>query len=199
VGDSLARGTGDESGRGFAGDVHDFLRRQRPTDIANLAVNGAESDDVAQLTESANVRSLAASADWIILSAGGNDLSHAVPRGSPAQAIEEVGRARQRFLGNLRAILTSLRAANPSSPIYLVGLYDPFGGPEAMARAGASVILSWNTAAQETALSFPRVFVVPTYDLFFERPDRLATDRFHPNRRGYEAIAQRIEQVLESP
>ena len=43
----------------------------------------------------------------------------------------------------------------PDTPIY-DGLYDPF--TEGPGRAGA-VILSWNTAVAETALSFPNVFV----------------------------------------
>lgn len=197
LGDSLARGTGDESGRGFAGDVHDALARKGPVDLVNLAVNGAESQDVLRLVESANVRSLAASAAWILLSAGGNDLSHAVPRaGSPVEALGEVGDARRRFLSNLREILTALRGANPTSPILVIGLYDPFADAQAGARTGAAVILSWRSAAEETALAYPNVTVVPTFDLFFQRPDRLAPDHFHPNRKGYAEIAQRIEQLL---
>ena len=55
---------------------------------------------------SANVRSLAASADVILLSIGGNDLSHAVPRGpDPAagvRAVEDVAAARAGYAQNLR-------------------------------------------------------------------------------------------------
>src|SRR5262245_8131430 len=43
LGDSLARGTGDESGKGFAADVLEAIRKKGPSDAANLAVNGAES------------------------------------------------------------------------------------------------------------------------------------------------------------
>ena len=49
---------------------------------------------------------------------------------------------------------------------------------------------------QETALAYPDVLVVPTFDLFEYRQDRLALDHFHPNRAGYSAIAARILQVL---
>lgn len=198
LGDSLARGTGDEKGRGFAGDVEDSLRRCGQVELVNLGVNGAESGQVRESVESPNVRTLAASADWILVSAGGNDLSHAVPRAaSPSpQALEQIGQARRQFLSNLRAMLSTLREANPSAPIYLIGLYDPFDGGDAAARAGASVILSWNAAEQETALAFPAVVVVPTFDLFAGQPQRLAGDHFHPNQKGYEAIAQRIVQVL---
>jgi lysophospholipase L1-like esterase len=198
LGDSLAKGTGDESGRGFASDVLEALRRRGPTDIANLAVNGAESADVRELISSTNVKALAANADWILVSAGGNDLSHAVPRGfgSPVAALEDVGRARDRLITNVREILTQLREANPEAPIYLIGLYDPFSESGPAARAGASMIASWNAAVAETVFSFRNVFVVPTFDLFYGRGDRLAADRFHPNRVGYELIAQRIEQLL---
>lgn len=198
LGDSLAKGTGDESGGGFAQDVADSLRRRGPIEFANLAVNGAESQDLRELVGSANVRSLAASADWIVLSAGGNDLSHSAPRAAaaPVEALEDVGRARARLIANLREILGLLRQANLEAPILIIGLYDPFGQAGPGTRAGASVILSWNAAVQETALSFPGVLVVPTFDLFYGRADRLAADRFHPNRAGYEAIARRIEQLL---
>ena len=198
LGDSLARGTGDESGRGFAVDVLDFLRKSGKTDIANLAVNGAESSDVRQVVEDANVRTLAASATIILVSAGGNDLSHAIPRtGAPTPAaVEAIRQARSRYTANLREILTRLREVNPTAPIRVLGIYNPFEGDSVAARAGASVILGWNAGIQETALAFSDAAVVPTFDLFAGRPDRLALDRFHPNRQGYAAIAVRIEQLL---
>ncbi|HTD52499.1 MAG TPA: GDSL-type esterase/lipase family protein [Thermoanaerobaculia bacterium] len=198
IGDSLARGTGDEQGRGFATDVSDLLSRRGPVDLVNLGVNGAESADVRTSVESASFRAIAATADWILLSAGGNDLSHAVPAAAsaPVEAVEQVGQARRRYLANLRAILSAMREANSSAPICLVGLYNPFGEDSSTSKLSASVILSWNAAAQETALAFPGVSVVPTFDIFFRRPERLAGDRFHPNRKGYELIAQRIFQDL---
>jgi lysophospholipase L1-like esterase len=112
--------------------------------------------------------------------------------------LEEVGAARGRYTANLRQILSRLREVNPRAPVYVVGLYDPFGEEGPQARLGASVILSWNTLIGETALSFPKVFVVPTFDLFQGRPDRLAVDRFHPNGRGHQAIADRILQSIPS-
>ncbi len=202
LGDSLARGTGDESGRGFGSDVLDTMKKRAPGEIANLSVNGAESAELRDLVASANVRSLAASADLILISIGGNDLSHAVPRGpdAAAGAIEDVSTARRRYAENLRAILTDLRRASPSVPIFLLGLYDPFGDAGPAGRLGASVILGWNTVIEETALSFPAILLVPTFDLFEGRPDRLAADRFHPNRKGYAAIALRMSQLLpEAP
>jgi len=197
LGDSLSHGTGDPTGNGYAADVSAALRRRGPVETVNLAVAGAESSDLRTLVESANVRSLAASADVILLSIGGNDLSHAVTgAAAPTQALDALSAARSRLAGNLRAILATLRAANPSAPIRVLGLYQPFTATGRDARIGESLVLSWSTLISETALGYSNVTAVSVFDLFAGRPDRLATDRFHPNRDGYRAIAERVLQTL---
>ncbi|MEO8347343.1 MAG: GDSL-type esterase/lipase family protein, partial [Acidobacteriota bacterium] len=178
-------------------DVVDHLRRASSVESVNLAVAGVESSDVLALVESANVESLAASADLILLSVGGNDLSHSLGRaGAPAEALTAVVAARAQFARNLRKILERLREANPSAPIRLVGLYQPFTSGGREARIGASMVMSWNSLIAETALGFPNVSAIPVFDLFEGRADRLAADQFHPNRAGYRAIADRVIQSL---
>jgi lysophospholipase L1-like esterase len=199
IGDSLARGTGDEAGKGYAADVLEAIRRAGAADAANLAVNGAESEDVLAVVKTPNAARLIAGADWILLSVGGNDLSHALPRlasSASTPPLEVIAAAKSRYGSNLREILTRIREANAAAPVYVLGLYDPFGGEGIQARLGASMILSWNTLLEETALSFSGVTVVPTFDLFYGRPDRLAVDRFHPNGKGHQAIADRINQSI---
>jgi lysophospholipase L1-like esterase len=198
LGDSLSHGTGDPTGRGYAADVAAFLRRRGPVDSVKLAVPGAESSDLRRLVESANVRSLAASADLIFFSVGGNDLSHSLAAaGAPAEALSSVASARARFAANLRAILADLRTANASAPIRVLGLYQPFGGGEGReARISASLVLGWDSLIGETALGYANVSAIPVFDLFQGRPDRLSSDRFHPNRDGYRAIADRVIQTL---
>ena len=199
LGDSLAKGTGDESGKGFAVDVLEAVEKRGPASITNLGINGMESPEVRALVETSNVRGLSAGSDLILLSVGGNDLSHAVTRGSGsvADVADAVAAARGHYLENLRAILGALREANPKAPIAVLGLYDPFGSAESgPGRLGGSVILQWNTLIAETALAFPGVFVVPISDLFQGRPERLGADRYHPNRKGYEEIARRLLQVV---
>jgi lysophospholipase L1-like esterase len=197
LGDSVARGTGDEDGRGFAGRLLPLLRRGGPVEVANLAVDGATSEDVRRLAESANVAALARSADLIVLSMGGNDLSRSLPRssGAPVQVVEEVAKSRDRFAANLRFVLGRLREANATAPIAIVGLYNPFSG-EKRAQIGSSVIARWNALVQETALSVPGVVLVPTFDLFQSGTENLAVDQFHPNGKGYTLIAERIYQGL---
>jgi lysophospholipase L1-like esterase len=197
LGDSLSHGTGDPTGRGYAADVATSLGRRGPVQTVNLAVAGAESSDLRRLVESSNVSSLAASADVILLSIGGNDLSHSVAGvDAPTEALSGIAAARLRVAENLRAILASLRAANPSAPIRVLGLYQPFTGAGRDARIGESIVLSWSNLVAEISLGYGNVTVVSVFDLFAGRPDRLATDRFHPNRDGYRAIADRVLQTL---
>ena len=198
VGDSLAKGTGDDTGKGFAVNVLEALRKKGPAEITNLAVNGMESSEVRALVETPNVRALAARADLILVSAGANDLSHGAFRGgaAPTELVDAVADSRRRYAENLRAILTALREANPRARICVLGFYDPFGDDRAGGRLGASVVLEWNALIAETALSFPNVAVVPTFDLFQGRPDRLSADHYHPNAAAYEEIAKRMLQVI---
>ena len=198
IGDSLARGAGDETGRGFALDVLQSWRKRGPAVVTNLGVGGSESPEVRELAESPTVRARAAEADLILLSVGGNDLSHAASAfgdRSATNLADAVSDARGRYVENLRAILRALREANPKAPILVVGLYDPFSGEAGPGRLGSSVILQWNNLAAETALGFPGVTVIPTFDIFQGRSDRLAADKYHPNREGYRMIAERMIQV----
>ena len=105
--------------------------------------------------------------------------------------------ARTTYVDNLRAILRALRDSNPTAPIAVIGLYDPFSGESGPGRLGSSVILQWNNLAAETALAFPGVTVVPTFDIFQARTDRLSADHYHPNRKGYGMIAERVLQSVD--
>jgi lysophospholipase L1-like esterase len=60
-------------------------------------------------------------------------------------------------------------------------------------------LLKWNVALEEASYSVSGASVVPTADLFDERPDRLSPDRFHPGPNGYVEIASRVLSTLNPP
>lgn len=191
VGDSLARGTGDASGRGLGGNLDEMLARDGvDPEVVNLAVNGARTDDLMEKIERPNIRDLAGRAAAIVVSIGGNDLFGISTRqegrftpdpGDPRESFGEV-------LDRVETTLRALRAASPEARIYLLGLYDPFA---ARGDEVASYVAAWNSALVDRFGDDPRITVVQTADLFVG-VDRLSADRFHPNQDAYERIARRI-------
>lgn len=199
LGDSITHGTGDAADRGpaigYVGRVVEALRRRGLTvTLTNLAVPGDETGDLLRrLTPQALER--VRDARLILVSAGGNDLSHTL-RGAGDDARDEPEAALAKAQERLREIVARLRGVNPTAPVRLVGLYNPFevlAGHEAEARAQ---LLAWNHALEQATLPFQGVLVVPVADAFVDRPDRLAGDRFHPGPRGHEVIAQRVLSTL---
>jgi lysophospholipase L1-like esterase len=202
LGDSLTRGAGDAAGGGgYPERVAAALRKEgRIVAVENLGVDGIETKDLLRKVEEPDVQSRLAGAQLILLSIGGNDLSHsirgaALPGETPA---DPTAAALATASLNLQRILSAVRAANGSSPIRILGLYDPF--PDAFDRRMArQTLLKWNVALEEASYGVPGATVVPTADLFDERPDRLSLDRFHPGANGYGEIAGRVLSTLNLP
>jgi lysophospholipase L1-like esterase len=201
LGDSLTRGTGDEAGGGgYPERVAAALRKAGMTvSVDNLAVDGSETGDFLKKMEEANVARRIAAANLILVSIGGNDLSHSLRSVAPGEAATDPTATALRDSSiNLQRILPLLRKSNPSAPIRIPGLYNPF--PETFdKRLAKETLLKWNVALEEASYSVSGATVVPTADLFDGRPDRLSSDRFHPGPNGYGEIASRILSTLNLP
>src|SRR5207253_2112668 len=132
LGDSLARGTGDETGLGIGGRlVQELTRRKMKTKPAvNIAVNGARTADLLQQLDSANVRTLIGQSNAIVISIGGNDLWgggtdwRSAPPKDPDAVMAGV-------LERMEKILRIVRQANPRGRVFLIGLYNPFAATPA--------------------------------------------------------------------
>ncbi|HYM60654.1 MAG TPA: GDSL-type esterase/lipase family protein [Thermoanaerobaculia bacterium] len=190
LGDSLARGAGDESGLGIGGRFDRELRRRRiaanPT--VNLAINGAKTNDLIQQLQSRNVLTLVAQANVVLVSIGGNDLfgSGNWRNGPPPDPSAVMGSV----LGRIEQIIHTIRNANPRARIFFIGLYNPFVA-QRNGRMLSVLVNQWNAQLQSRFGNDPDVVIVQTSDLFTHH-DRLSFDRFHPGDEGYELIARRI-------
>lgn len=194
LGDSLARGTGDESGLGIAGRVVEELRRRKiPTQNAvNLAINGARTADLLKQIDSHNVRVLLGQANVIIVSIGGNDLWgdnnwRNAPPSDPQAVMNTV-------LDRVTRAVTAVRGANPNARIFVIGLYNPFVNTP-FGGTLTPFLNDWNAKLIERFARDPNIVVVQTADLFNWR-DRLSFDRFHPGNEGYAMIARRIADTF---
>lgn len=190
LGDSLARGAGDERGLGISGRLDAELRRRglRARRTYNLGVNGARTGDLLRQLESANVRQILRESNAIIISIGGNDLWG----GNDWRNVSTMdAEARMNdVLSRIESVIGNIRKANPQARIFFIGLYNPFvSTPEGRLLTG--LVNRWNARLLEEFGNDPNFTVVATSDLFSHR-DRLSVDRFHPGGEGYELIARRI-------
>jgi lysophospholipase L1-like esterase len=196
IGDSLARGAGDETGLGIGGRLVDELKK-RGIPVAkapvNIAINGAVTTELARQLQSRNVQTLIAESNVIVISIGGNDLWSTTVglRGSGRKNPEKL---MNDTLSRVTSIVSVVRAANPRARIFLIGLYNPF----ASAPFGAfltTAVNRWNAMEITRFASDPNLTVVQTSDIFSHRA-RLSLDNFHPNDEGYALIARRIADSL---
>ena len=77
LGDSLTRGTGDETGQGYVGIVTEQLKEEldpREVTVYNLGINGQDSSQLLQQLGQKNIIRQVKEADVILMTIGGNDL-----------------------------------------------------------------------------------------------------------------------------
>jgi lysophospholipase L1-like esterase len=205
LGDSITEGTGDPVGGGYVTRLAEALRRRGLVVIlTNLGTGGAETGDVLQAARSPEAQRQIVEADLLLVSAGGNDLSHSLRRvasaepGSPASDDSE--RGDEQALGdarrNLDQLVRNLRGQNRDAAIRLLGIYNPFEITTEDAPRARSQLAEWNAVIETATHAHAGVVAVPLADLFYARPDRLAGDRYHPGPRGHEVIAERLLATL---
>lgn len=199
LGDSLTRGVGDKEAIGYIGRVRSHLENeyQQKTSLVNLAVSGAKMPDLLQQLSDKGVQYSLGRADVIIFTIGGNDLFPGW------EALGNLDLTKYRpdeatFQANAKNIIERLRKINPDSPIFWIGLYNPFEDVPELSGSSA-VVVNWNASLGQTALEYQNVHIVPVFDLFHSRgKELLYSDHFHPNEKGYSLIADRLLQNLVS-
>lgn len=195
LGDSLGRGTGDETGLGIGGRFVDELkaRHVNTRSIVNIAVEGAKTPDLIQQLASHNVQTLLAQSNVIIVSIGGNDLLGGAnnfrntPPPDPERAMGDV-------LDRVVQIVRTIRGANPAARVFVIGLYNPYV-TSPFGKMLTPFVNRWNALLVQRFAADPNMVIVQTSDLFAYR-DRLSLDRFHPNDEGYALIARRIADAI---
>ncbi|EOP80049.1 lipase/acylhydrolase [Bacillus cereus HuB4-4] len=199
LGDSLTRGVGDKEGIGYVGRMKEHLQKDYKQKIAltNLAVSGAKMPDLLKQIESNGAQYSIKQADVIVLTIGGNDLF---------PGWESLGKIdldtyrpdTETFQNEAKKIIEEIRKLNTDSPIFWLGLYNPFEDVEDL-KGSSNIVVDWNASLEKLALNDKNVYITPTFDLFQNRgKDLLYSDHFHPNEVGYTYMAERLVQNVVS-
>ncbi|MGD6889930.1 SGNH/GDSL hydrolase family protein [Bacillus mobilis] len=199
LGDSLTRGVGDKEGIGYIGRMKEDLQKDYKQKVAltNLAVSGAKMPDLLKQMESSGAQYSIKQADVIVLTIGGNDL---FPGWESLGKIDlETYRPdTETFQNEAKKIIEEIRKLNTDSPIFWLGLYNPFEDVEDL-KGSSNIVVDWNASLEKLALNDKNVYITPTFDLFQNRgKDLLYSDHFHPNEIGYTYMADRLVQNVAS-
>jgi lysophospholipase L1-like esterase len=195
LGDSLAAGTGDETGRGIAGWLQADADAGRPLQATNLGVRGATTADLQLRLAQPRQRQVVASADVVVLSIGANDLFRTP--GVQQELMRSPLRLADAIRERVAAIVAGLRQSNPQARILLLGGYNPAPN-HPFAFLVEPLLRLWDDRLAQRFAADRRVSVVRMADLL-DRPDRLSRlDGFHPGGMAYRAAAARIAGMLRS-
>lgn len=197
MGDSLAKGTGDENGKGFGGYFSDYLKSKKNKNVKtdNIAINGDVSNGLLKVVQNKDNNDLIKNANIIFISIGGNEIKEF--RSESSLTSIEVKSVENNYLNNIRNIFKIIRNENSKCMVIFIGLYNPFGTD--INSDKVQLLNSWNYDTQNIVTSDSNSVFVPTYDIFqYNIKKYLTIDNFHPNSSGYKAIAERVEQILQN-
>ncbi|MGZ8832119.1 MAG: GDSL-type esterase/lipase family protein [Thermoanaerobaculia bacterium] len=191
LGDSVAHGAGDETGRGIEGCLdRKLLARARAfVPAVNYGINGGRTLDALRLLRSRAAQPALQAASAVIVSIGGNDLY-----GDPLARLRSTvwpAYSMHRAMARVNNVVHRIHALNPTARIFILGLYNPYR------RSGIGSFLDRQVNAWDSLLigrfaADPSVSVIRIADLF-QFADRLSPlDHFHPSADGYALIAERI-------
>lgn len=198
LGDSLTRGTGDETGKGYVGVLVDEIKKKskQSVKLTNLGIIGQRSSQLKDQVQETEVQRQIETADYVLVTIGGNDLFQGGQGLIEYEMMDDIESVENRYMENLQFIFQQIQNVNKEATIFLIGLYNPFIDLDE-GKEISKIVRHWNYRSAEVSASFPKVVFVPTFDLFeLKVNDYLYTDKFHPNSEGYRLIAERVASLL---
>ena len=198
LGDSIAKGTGDEKGKGFSDYLPESFKNDTSKEILinNAGIDGQESLGLLEQLQSKKLDKAIIDSDFILVSIGGNDIRSILSLNALAK--EDQFKVRQdSYLANLKQTMHLLRTDNPNSIVIFLGLYNPY---ETVNSAEDTRLLNtWNYNTQQLIEEDGKTLFIPTYDLLkFNLGRYIAKDGLHPNSAGYQALSNRISKSVET-
>jgi len=196
MGDSIAKGTGDEKGKGIGGYLVDLLKSQTPKDIKvdNVGVDGYKMGDLDAQLKSGKEDKMVSNADFLIISIGSGDLQEIQSLKDKEQTFQTM---QDTYIAELKDIIKKIRTLNKKTQIVVIGSYNPIS--VANTSDNITYLDTWNYNSELVLAKDDRATFIPTYDMFKNNLNRfLASDELHPNSTGYQTIAYLISKAVEN-
>ncbi len=201
IGDSLTEGVGDPLKEGYIGIAKEELERKYSLEMAmdNYAKKGLRSDQLIKKLKKKDIAHALAEADMIFMTIGGNDMMQVFQKHFFHLNVDLFEKQSETFADNLREIMTMIRTENAEAPIFVIGLFNPYMVYFSEIVEINKVIQIWNQKTKTVLDEYSQSFFVPTDFLFSDEQESLLhEDYFHPNRQGYELMAEELISRIEN-
>lgn len=199
VGDSLTEGIGDRSGNGgYIGFLDETINQdEQLVEFTNYGHRGHRTDQLLKRLEDPEISKTIERADIVLITIGANDIMQVVKENFTQLTIELFTEERIHFETRLNDILKKVTTINPSTDIYLLGIYNPFKQYFEDIKELDEIVDEWNRTGEMVTNNYEQTTFIPMKDIFDHSEDHLfAKDNFHPNKLGYEQMAERVLDYL---
>ncbi|GEL12671.1 lipase/acylhydrolase [Lapidilactobacillus concavus] len=218
IGDSLTFGVGDAtSSGGYVPLIKKEIELSDQTSLTtqNFGVSGDTSVQILKrIQKQKKVQAGLAAADLITMTVGANDLMHTIRNNISDIDLAKVNTASATYRKHLKQLLTAIRSENPKAPIVVASIYDPFYVFFPKLTALQQGMTKWNETTQSVLKTFDHTYYVDIDGVMTQpkgsvlatgkknqtasNPFLYTTDHFHPNNRGYQAIANQLIKQIQS-
>ncbi|ARD46947.1 GDSL-type esterase/lipase family protein [Sporosarcina sp. P33] len=203
LGDSLTQGVGDERKEGgYFGRLTSDMEQWKgilEVDAVNLAKRGRRSDQFIKQLENEDVQEAVVQADYIVFTIGGNDIMKVVKGNFMQMKLSDFYKELGKFENRIEELFDLLRLYNPTAPIIVAGLYNPFSVVTSEVQEFEQIIADWNLSIEEQVEKDGMSCFVPVEDLFNSNENLVYhTDFFHPNSKGYDLMEERFVDEIKS-
>lgn len=201
AGDSLTQGVGDSTGNGgYLPYLQGMLEKDKgitKVDFYNYGVKGNRTTQLLKRLQTNEIKNAIQKADVVILTIGGNDIMKVVTDHFSNLQVSYFIKEKENYVHHLNEIFETINKENPHTSIVLVGLYNPFMKWFSNVGEMNLMVADWNNASQAVIANYSNAYFVAIEDLFDNSKENLLfTDNFHPNDKGYELIALRLQDFL---
>lgn len=216
LGDSLTEGVGDTTGQGgFVPLLAQSLTNDYgyEVDYQNFGISGNTSNQILKrMKEKQELKLALQEANLLTITVGGNDLRKVIIKNIANLKLSTFDKPAKEYGKRLESIIQVARKDNPSLPIYVVGIYNPFFLSLPELTEMQVIVDKWNTTTEETVAKYENVYFVGINDLLYRGLEGEAgisqlnqsqsnnllfeEDQFHPNNTGYEIIKKAVLEKM---
>ncbi|WP_179395478.1 SGNH/GDSL hydrolase family protein [Lacticaseibacillus absianus] len=223
IGDSLTHGVGDETNSGgYVALIKTDLERSGDYTVTtqNYGVTGDTSTQIQKrVDQQSKLRASVKTADILTVTVGGNDLMHVLQDHFLDITKQDVAEGNAAFQKRLATLIGTLRAMNPTAPIYVFGIYNPFYVYFPQLTAMTDSVTQWNAATKKTLAKVTDAYYVDIDAVLTKggatqtdkatksslkkalaggNPLIFTQDHFHPNNAGYAKMTSQLWAVMQS-